>query len=54
MPFYLAFAGTVPDSRMEKKNPEGDTDHGKLCIGIATSIVYIKFIGNAIGGDGIL
>ena len=53
MPFHLAFTGSVTDFCMQKQDTEGYADHGKLLIRVATAIVYIKFIGNSVGSDGI-
>lgn len=53
MSLHLIFAGSVTDFCMQKQETEGYADHGKLLIGVAAAIVYIKFIGNSVGGDGI-
>ena len=53
MPLDLTLAGAITDFRVEKQNAEGHTDHGKLLIGVAAAIVYIEFIGNSVGGNGI-
>lgn len=53
MAFYLAFAGPITDAGMQKQDPKGYTDHGKLFVGIAAAIVNVEFIRNPISGDGI-
>lgn len=53
MAFYLAFGGPITDAGMQKQDPKGYTDHGKLFVGIAAAIVNVEFIRNPISGDGI-
>ena len=39
---------------MDQDNAKGDTDHGKLFIGIRRTVIDQQLVGQAISGNGIL
>ena len=54
MPLNFALACVISCFGIQQYNAKGNTDHGELVVGVATSIVYIELIRDAIGLNGLL
>ena len=54
IPFHLGFGGAVPYRCVQEHGADGAADQGELLIDVGGAVVSIKFVRDAVGGDGLL